>query len=73
MAGKDYEVGDTLEYRTFTGAIRKIVVTNSYDDVKNGQPGFDGTLVDPDPSGWNDVWGYDDQIVRVTRDAKKEA
>ena len=65
-----YEVGDILEYRTFTGAIRKIVVTHKYDEVKNGQPGFDGTLVDPDPSSWSDVWGYDSQIVRVTRSAK---
>ena len=70
MAGKDYEVGDILEYRTFTGAVRKIVVTHKYDDVKNGRPGFDGTLVDPNLSSWSDVWGYDSQIVRVTRNAK---
>lgn len=70
MAGKDYEIGDILEYSTFTGAVRKIVVTDKDDDIKNGRPGFGGTLVDPDPDGWNDVWGYDSQIVRVTRKAK---
>ena len=70
MASKDYEIGDILEYSTFTGAVRKIVVTDKDDDIKNGRPGFGGTLVDPDPAGWNDVWGYDSQIVRVTRKAK---
>lgn len=56
-----YKVGDTIQYRTFGGGLRTVVVTDKMDDVKNGRPGFDGYLVG-DPQAM--VWGYDDQIVR---------
>jgi len=53
-----YEVGDTITYATWGGALRTGVVTGKYADVKNGLPGFDMTT----ESG-STVWGYDDQIV----------
>lgn len=56
-----YKVGDQLTYRPNSGGSRTGVVTGKYDDVKNGEPGFD--LLDTDG---NDVWGYDDQIVSVS-------
>ena len=67
MAKLDYEIGDTIVYMTFGGTFRKVVVTDKEDDIKNGRPGFGGTLVHRDPEGWNDVWGYDSQITSVTR------
>jgi hypothetical protein len=57
---KNYKVGDTIIYTTFSGERRQIVVTNKEEDIKNGYPGFEGS----DKDG-NDCWGYDDQIVDV--------
>jgi hypothetical protein len=59
-----YQVGDTIEYLTFGGERRQVIVTNKDDDIKNGRPGFDGTLIN-ETGPFNEVWGYDDQIVRV--------
>lgn len=56
----DYKVGDTIEYVTFGGGVRRVTVTQREADVKNGYPGFDGIMAD----GMT-VWGYDDQIERV--------
>jgi hypothetical protein len=58
----NYSNGSIIEYRTWTGEVRRIVVTEKLDDVKNGRSGFDGVLVDD--TGF-EVWGYDDQIIRV--------
>lgn len=59
----DYKAGDTVVYNSFGGS-RTVVVTDKYEDVKNGRPGFDGYVVG-DPS--YTVWGYDSQIVNVVR------
>lgn len=56
----EYNVGDTIVYRTFGGEARTVLVTEKEDDVKNGRPGFDGVTEDG-----VDVWGYDEQIVSV--------
>jgi hypothetical protein len=61
MTNFDYSVGDVIEYAAFGGEIRRVRVTVKDDDVKNGAPGFEGTMVD---SGMG-VWGYNDQITRV--------
>lgn len=58
----DYKVGDTITYSTFGGDRRTVVVTAKHEDVKNGEPGFDGYVVS-DPSFA--VWGYDQQIIAV--------
>jgi hypothetical protein len=55
-----YKIGDTIQYHTFGGNLRTVVVTDKLDDVKNGRPGFDGYLVGDREAT---VWGYDDQIV----------
>ena len=58
----NYSNGSIIDYRTWTGEVRRIIVTEKLDDVKNGRSGFDGVLVD---DATFEVWGYDDQIVRV--------
>jgi hypothetical protein len=58
----DYKVGDVIEYQTFTGNRRRVLVEYRDPDIKNGRPGFDGVSLSEDGMG---VWGYDSQIVRV--------
>ena len=57
-----YSEGSIIDYRLVTGEVRRVLITEKLDDVKNGRSGFDGVLVDD--VGF-EVWGYDDQIVRV--------
>ena len=57
-----YSEGSIIDYQTWTGEIRRVIVTNREDDIKNGRSGFDGVLVG---DTGNAVWGYDDQIVRI--------
>ena len=66
-SSKSYKVGDTIEYTSFGGDSRIVKVTASFEDVKNGRPGFDGTIVGGPVSDWDDVWGYDSQITRVVK------
>ena len=60
----DYTVGSILEYTTFTGETRRVIVECRYEDIKNGKPGFDSRLAS-DPS--KTYWGYDHQINRVVK------
>lgn len=57
-----YEVGDVIEQDSF-GGLRLVLVTGREADVKNGRPGFVGTV----PGSEFGAWGYDDQIVTVWR------
>lgn len=57
----DYEVGDTIVYSPFGGGERVVLVDEKEADIKNGRPGFGGTIVGEGMG----VWGYDSQIVRV--------
>jgi hypothetical protein len=59
---KKYRKGSIIEYKTFDGTLRKVLVTNRVPDIKNGKDGFDGLLLGKDESS---VWGYDHQIIRV--------
>jgi hypothetical protein len=59
-----YEVGSVIEYETFGGGLRVVRVEVVEANIKNGLPGFDGTVVEGPDRGMS-VWGYDDQIVRV--------
>ena len=61
----EYEVGDTVTYTAFGGEQRTVIVTEKYEDVKNGRPGFDAVW--PIIATDEGVWGYDDQIIRVER------
>jgi len=63
----DYNVGDTIAYQPFGGGERIIVVDDKDSNIKNGEPGFGGRLVNPGPDDWADVWGYDFQITRVVK------
>ena len=77
MINKNYDVGDIVRYRTFTGDLRTVKVTDKLDDIKNGRPGFDGLEVSSNRSKDRSslfqqivsadtrVWGYDSQIIRV--------
>jgi hypothetical protein len=56
-----YSVGDTITYQTFGGGqVRTVRVTDRDPEIKNGSPGFFGTMNDGAT-----VWGYDDQIISV--------
>jgi hypothetical protein len=57
-----YKVGDTITYLTYGGTRRKIKVIGVEEDIKNGEPGFDGVVLEGPEKG-DEVWGYDDQIV----------
>ena len=64
MINKNYDVGDIVRYRTFTGELRTVKVTAKSDDIKNGRPGFDGKIHGV-YAEFGNVWGYDNQIIRV--------
>ena len=64
----DYQIGDVITYQPFGGGTRRVRVTHKEPDIKNGRPGFDGQLIGDVPDGLGDgVWGYDDQILMVSR------
>jgi hypothetical protein len=65
----DYKVGDIIEYTPFGGGTRRVEVTHREADIKNGRPGFDGTLVGASHELGQRVWGYDRQITRVVKTA----
>ena len=57
--------GDIVTYEPFGGGRRVVLVINVYDEIKNGQPGFDGRELE----GGGDVWGYNSQIIRIEEGA----
>ena len=59
----EYTYGDIVVYRS--GAIRHVLVDEIEEDIKNGRPGFGGTVVNDGPEKGVSVWGYDSQIERV--------
>jgi hypothetical protein len=59
-----YDVGSIIVYRPFGGGERMVKVTAKESDVKNGESGFDGEIIDGAEDG-REVWGYDSQILRV--------
>jgi hypothetical protein len=64
-----YQKGDVIKYELWGGDVREVTVTDRHEDVKNGQPGFDGIATD-ESDGWNGYfryWGYDSQIISVKR------
>ena len=62
----NYRVGSTIEYETFGGDVRCVVVEKKEPDVKKGRPGFVGKLASA-PTDFCGVWGYDEQITRVVK------
>jgi hypothetical protein len=62
-----YDIGDIIEYEAFGGLVRRVVVEEKLDDIKNGRPGFHGAEVGVDygDGPLDGVWGYDSQITRV--------
>lgn len=63
----NYNVGDIIQYRTFSGTVRSVLVEEKDDDVKNGRPGFAGRNVSASPGDAPHVWGYDADIIRVVK------
>lgn len=65
----DYEVGDRVRYSPFAGDARTVIVTGKEADIKNGEPGFDGYVVQfGDQVDYSRmVWGYDRQITGVNK------
>jgi len=73
---KHYKAGDVIAYNTFGGGAERItLVVEREVNIKNGQPGFTGTMVKVEgdlitPLGaefGDEVWGYDHQITRVVK------
>jgi hypothetical protein len=67
---KSYKEGDTVRYETFTGELRTVRVTAKVPEIKNGKDGFDGVIIEKSRSyiqstSKEEVWGYDNQIIRV--------
>lgn len=62
-----YNIGSVIVYRSFGGSRRTVKVENMEDDIKNGRPGFDGTLIVNGEETDEGVWGYDSQIERVVK------
>ena len=60
----NYRKGSIIEYKTFDGTHRKVLVSEKVDNIKNNRSGFDGVIVG-DGRGDYTVWGYDHQITRV--------
>lgn len=68
IGGRDYTVGSIIEYGDFLGGTRRVHVVAYEANMKNGRSGFDGVLLEGVTIlGTPDVWGYDDQIVRVIK------
>lgn len=64
----EYRVNSIIDYRASDGSIRRVRVEEKSPNIKNGRPGFDGTLISSSDSTMGEgdgVWGYDEQIVRV--------
>lgn len=55
----DYKIGDIIVY-----GHRVVLVDEKDSDIKNGQPGFGGIVVEGPDLGMS-VWGYDSQIDSV--------
>lgn len=72
MAKVNYEVGDTIQYRTLIGSVRTVMVEARDPDIKNGRPGFAGECTAPD-SDLGGCWGYDDQVIRVVKKCNSAA
>lgn len=58
------KIGAIVEYETFGGGKRRVILDEVSDDIKNGRPGFGGEIVTGPDRGMS-VWGYADQITRV--------
>lgn len=56
-----YEIGDKIKVATVDGIV-VVEVTDQDDDIKNGEPGWEGIL--QGDSGQM-LWGYDAQILDV--------
>lgn len=65
-----YQPGDKIEYVAFGGETRTVTVTWRTDDIKNGEPGFDGYEGDAPREDGFGVWGYDYQITRIVEVAR---
>ena len=64
---KDIPPGTIITYIDFCGGRRKVKVSNTDEDIKNGRPGFDGEVISGPEKGLG-CWGYLDQIIHVTRE-----
>lgn len=66
-----YNVGDIVAQVAFGGGVRYVRVTAKDSNIKNGRPGFDGTLVTRDgrpvETAFDGAWGYDYQIREIIR------
>ena len=60
-----YKVGDTIETKNAFGQFEWVVIERRSGDVKDGRPGYTGT----NDEG-RQVWGYDSEILRITKEAK---
>lgn len=60
-----YNIGDTIETKNTLGQFEWVVIERRSDNIKDGRSGYTGT----NDEG-REVWGYDSQIIRITKEAK---
>lgn len=60
----EYREGSVITYDAFGGLPRVVFVETKEADVKNGRPGFSGTVTEGVEAG-SSCWGYDNQITAV--------
>lgn len=60
----EYQIGDTVEYKTIMGRTRTVVVTDRGEE--GGYPVFDGEMADG-----STVWGWDESIISVTKGSRQ--
>lgn len=66
----NYEVGDTIIVSMASWGCKddRIVLVDEHEqDIKNGRPGFGGTVIEGPETGMT-VWGYDTQVTGVRKD-----
>lgn len=72
----NYRKGSIIEYVNMGGERLLVKVDGREDGIKNGRPGFDGTVVAFNGKQYRAVkqygevrlaWGYDAQITRVVK------
>ncbi len=59
----ELNVGDIVEYCTYSGGIKTIRVAEVRNDLKNNAPGFVGEQLMPGFYG-NYIWCYKSQVIR---------
>lgn len=65
-----FQVGDVIDYRTWTGLVRRVRVTGLFDNGFGQRPGFDGVELVHQWDEDGEVFGFRDQVLAVIERAE---